>query len=322
MISMYLLVSCRNPPKKNTNTLSNTTSPAIVKADTADVDTNAVINAPEHLQPDEINRMYRAGKLFKHAKIKEAILIYDTLISGRPDNSFFYSSRAAGYYQIGKLDEAKNDCEQALKLNPANYYALYTQAEVLIYFNNYGPAIASLTRAVKAKSDYALAYNLRGVARGNMGDIANAKADLDQAVKINGADPSAYYNRALIYSKMNMPDSEIKDYEKALKIFARYTEARNNLGLLKEKYRKDYTGALQEFTEILKYEPTNAKAYYCRGRCNADLKNYKEAIADYNKAIKLKADYKVVYLNRAAAYEALKDVKSAQKDRSTAATLH
>lgn len=49
------------------------------------------------------------------------------------------------------------------------------------------------------------------------------------------------------------------------------------------------------FTEALKYEKNNYEAYYYRGCTKFNRGKYKEAVADFEKAIELKADYHHAY---------------------------
>lgn len=58
-------------------------------------------------------------------------------------------------------------------------------------------------------------------------------------------------------------------------------------GITKHK-QQDYKGAIKEYTKSIKEDNTNSDAYYNRGTCELALKNFKEALVDFNKTIELK----------------------------------
>ena len=41
------------------------------------------------------------------------------------------------------------------------------------------------------------------------------------------------------------------------------------------------------FTQCIQLKPLSSDAYYWRGLCNSELKNYREAFFDFNKAVEL-----------------------------------
>ena len=50
---------------------------------------------------------------------------------------------------------------------------------------------------------------------------------------------------------------------------------------------KQYKEAIGDFDKAIELNPKDAYAYYNRGNAKHDLKQYKEAIADFDKAIEL-----------------------------------
>ena len=73
--------------------------------------------------------------------------------------------------------------------------------------------------------------------------------------------------------------------------------------------RGDRDDAIAYYTRVIKFEgDLVAEAYNKRGVVKADLRNYSEAIADYDEAIKLKPDLAEAHKNRA-------DAKSKQIDK-------
>jgi outer membrane protein OmpA-like peptidoglycan-associated protein len=55
----------------------------------------------------------------------------------------------------------------------------------------------------------------------------------------------------------------------------------------KKKTKKDYKGAIEDYTKAIELNPKYANAYLVRGWCKDELKDYNGAIQDYTKAIEL-----------------------------------
>jgi Flp pilus assembly protein TadD len=69
---------------------------------------------------------------------------------------------------------------------------------------------------------------------------------------------------------------------------------------------KQYQQALQDYNKAISLKPNFIMAYNNRGNIYFDQKNYQMAIRDYNKSIAMKPTYKLAFLNRGLAYHALK----------------
>ena len=69
----------------------------------------------------------------------------------------------------------------------------------IIIWGKHDKAIADLDKAIELDSNYALAYNNRGVAYGDMGEYNRAIADFDKAIELDSDYAVAYYNRGSMY---------------------------------------------------------------------------------------------------------------------------
>src|SRR5262249_21732587 len=72
--------------------------------------------------------------------------------------------------------------------------------------------------------------------------------------------------------------------------------------------------AIEQFTIVLKQNPSHALAYNGRGYAQFRLKRYADAIADFDQAIRLNPSYANAYLNRSAAKRASGDKAGADAD--------
>ena len=64
---------------------------------------------------------------------------------------------------------------------------------------------------------------------------------------------------------------------------------------LAKAHLKQYTEAIADYDKAIELDPKLAPAYMNRGVAKYNLKQYSEAIADYDKAIELDPDYAPAY---------------------------
>lgn len=84
-----------------------------------------------------------------------------------------------------------------------------------------------------------------------------------------------------------------------------------------KSYQGDYKGAIRDFGKALKVNPSHAKAYLGRSNVKYNLKNYQGAIEDCNKAIGLNPHLIDAYFNLGISYYELKKYKKAVSELST-----
>lgn len=89
-----------------------------------------------------------------------------------------------------------------------------------------------------------------------------------------------------------------------------------------EKFNsQDYAGSIKDYDKAIKLDPKYTDAYYNRGSSKLYLKDYKSALADFDKAIELKPDFINAYSNRGVARLKTDDAKGAIKDFDSAIKL-
>jgi len=86
--------------------------------------------------------------------------------------------------------------------------------------------------------------------------------------------------------------------------------------------KKDYKGAMDDFTEVIRLVPDYTDAYVFRGNTKDVLGDKQGAISDYNEAIRLKPNYALVYYNRGGVKANLGDQQGAISDYSKAIEIN
>ena len=78
--------------------------------------------------------------------------------------------------------------------------------------------------------------------------------------------------------------------------------------------KKDFKTSLDLFSRAIKYDPTLALFFVCRGAASLKLGRAREAIRDFDQAIQMKATYARAFHLRGLAYEKLGELARAFQD--------
>lgn len=185
-------------------------------------------------------------------------------------------------------------------------------------------AIEDYNQAIEKNPNDATAYLNRGVARHTLGDAGAAIRDYEQALKL---DP----NSAVLHSNLSYAYYDRQNYDKALEagnqavaLDGNFAQAHINLANARAK-KGDNDAALQDYAQAIALRPQApilAGAYNNRGNVQFALNRTREAIGDYNQAIRLNSNYADAYYNLGLAQQALNDRRAAIRSLQTAASLY
>jgi tetratricopeptide (TPR) repeat protein len=84
--------------------------------------------------------------------------------------------------------------------------------------------------------------------------------------------------------------------------------------------KQDFKGAIEDYTKAIKLKPDYAEVYYKRG-IYRNLNHYKGGIEDYSKAIEINPNYAEAYYNRGKSRSSIGDEEGAIEDFSRAIEL-
>jgi len=96
----------------------------------------------------------KAGELFEESKFPEAIDLYTQAIKLDPLYSSAYFNRGLSYALLSKYDNARNDIERVLELEPDSYDAPYVMGLINEYEGNLEEAKKWYEKSLSIKPDY------------------------------------------------------------------------------------------------------------------------------------------------------------------------
>ncbi|MDZ7283938.1 tetratricopeptide repeat protein [Sphingomonas sanguinis] len=207
-----------------------------------------------------------------------------------PTTAYEYGQRAALYADRGMREEAIADYTKAIELNPNNVWAMSNRA---------------LTRI-------------------QMGEIAQAKTDLDQAEKIDPDYIQTIIARAMIADREKRPRDAIALYTKALQHEA---DNRFALGQRALAYLAigDSAHAMADRTTAadvaIKQAPDSALSYVERGNVLLDQQRFPDALKAFDQALSLDPKNVWALANRGLTHVWLRQEDAAAKDLDAAQAI-
>lgn len=199
-------------------------------------------------------------------------------------------------------------------------------------------SIDSCNTLIKISPNMAELYYMRGLAFMGLFNfeiskknyLVQAEKDFSKAIQLEPNYPEAYGDRGSCKDYLGNYEGAILDYTKAIKLEPNYKEAYYNRGNANGRVGK-YQEALKDYDYIINNFPKQVDGGdYCnRGLVYSELGNFNAALNDFNQAIKLEMNSKIInsekaksYNNRGTLKEDLKDFNGAIADYDKAIELH
>ena len=159
-----------------------------------------------------------AHALFEEGKLEEAIEHANEAIRLNPNHDKPYEDRAVFYFKLGHYQRAIEDINKAVRLNPDDAFRYYLRGNMLKNLRQYQRAINDYNEAIRLKQDYAEAYNERGGTYFNIGQHQRAINDYKEAIRLKQDYAEAYNNRAFVYINQGREEIGCNDAKKACEL--------------------------------------------------------------------------------------------------------
>jgi tetratricopeptide (TPR) repeat protein len=240
-----------------------------------------------------------------------------------PESEIALALRGEILFAQGKMDEAIADFKKVAELQGNNPTTLIALAEKLIASEKNTEAIAILDQALQMEPDLAAGWLLRGEVHRLQKNNDAAISDLSRAIELEPRNLEALFSRATLYRDMEKYPEALEDVDKfllfeggsvrAIQLRAfihagmeKFDSAIEDMKLLAENFPQEpgfqmmlgmfYNAAdmpsraIEIYDELLKDDPENQPLLRGRGDAYLSRGQHKEAIADYEAALKLDED--------------------------------
>lgn len=201
------------------------------------------------------------------------------------------------HYKTRNFEKALDLYAQAWEKDSTNISILNNKAAVLFEIEKYDECIEACQQAVEIGREHRGDYKMIARAFGRIGNSYYKKDNLDEAIK--------YFEKSLTEHRTADVLNKLRECEK-LKA-QRLKEAYYNPELSdkardagNELFKKnDFAGAVQQYTEAIKRNENDPRAYSNRAACYTKLMALPEALKDCEKCIELDPTFVKAYIRKA-----------------------
>lgn len=154
---------------------------------------------------------------------------------------------------------------------------------------DWGRALNDLEESYSlGESSVTLHLNL-GTCLANLGLNEKAQAEFSHVIENYPQDAAAYIARGDLYLDAGELDLALKDLRKGAELSPDSAEIFNSIGV-SLRLQGDYQGAIDAYNSCIELDANFAPAYVNRGFAYKNLKQFKKALADYEKALEFEPD--------------------------------
>jgi tetratricopeptide (TPR) repeat protein len=157
--------------------------------------------------------------------------------------------------------------------------------------SEWGPAIREYQRAIRADSEYFIAYDNLGVAYASMGLYNKAIPEYKEAIRLNKSYYKAHNNLGTTYFNLGRFVDASKEYEQSLSLKYDYPSSHYNLA---NTYAatENYDEAIREYKIAIGLNPAFAAAHDNLGLVYSLLNRREEALEEWKRALEIDPGFK------------------------------
>ena len=218
-------------------------------------------------------------------RFEEAIQDANEALRLNPENGWAYNTRGLGKNGAGKYEEAVQDASEAIRRNPKSGWAYYTRGLAEYGAGKFDATIQDANEAIRLDPNNGWGYYYRGLGKYGLGKYDEALLDCNEAVRLDPKNGWAFYLRGIANSGLRKYELAIQDLNEAIRLinygWAYYQRGFANYGVGK------FEEAIRDLDEALRMDPKNGWAFYLRGVAKSGLSKYELAIQDYKEGVRL-----------------------------------
>jgi tetratricopeptide (TPR) repeat protein len=247
-----------------------------------------------------INRQLQAaGDCMVDGRYADAADIFKQALSLVPDNVEAMAGLGMALGRQNKLDEADEQFDKVLTINPNN-------------------AVAHCGKAMVLLNRYSNAKDNSGKPRAQL--LKEAGRECNKALDADPRVVEAHYLLGKVYREENRLDRAEQAFSGAVKLDPHYSGAWVALGMVQTQ-REKYGPSLESFNQAISVSPNNATAYFGRGQLYAKQGQTDRAVKEYNMSLYKNPNNPAVHLALGKAMDQQGDSIAAVKEFQEAIKL-
>jgi tetratricopeptide (TPR) repeat protein len=240
--------------------------------------------------PNLAGAQYNLGvELAESGAFEEAREQYERALKLQPDFADAHYNLANLLLQEGALEEAVWHYREVAQLDPESATAHSNLGNALLQLRRPEEAVAAYRNALQIDPTLPKLHGNLGNAWAAMGEVSEAVEQYRQAVLVAPLDSRAHYNLARGLISLGKPSEALGAYREAVLLDPDFAEARFNLANALSR-KGDQEGAATHYRAALLLAP-DPETHLNLGNTLAALGHGDEAIIEYQNALRLRPDF-------------------------------
>ncbi|KAF8803740.1 activator of Hsp70 and Hsp90 chaperone [Phlegmacium glaucopus] len=212
-------------------------------------------------------------------------------------------------YKNRKFEEAAKKFQLAWDTWPKNVAYLTNLGAVYFEQGDYDKAIETCEKAIEEGRSIRADYKLIAKAYGRIGSSYQKKNDLGSAIKFYQKSLTEHRTPDILNKVRELEKLKTEEDRKAYIDVEKGAVARED-GNVKFK-AGDFAGAVKDYTESIKRDPSDARGYNNRAAAYMKLVAFPEALKDANEAIKVDPKFVKAYIRKSNILFTMRDYTKA-----------
>lgn len=233
------------------------------------------------VEENDIDLLFiKANCLNDLEKLDESLELYNRIISVQDNFYLSYGARGIVYHKLGKKEQALSDFNYSLENEKTNAILYNLRALLHIDYENFDLALNDLNRALKLDKKYNEARINRAFVLRMIGKKRKALKDVEKLGSETELNAEGYLQKGIVYFKNNDNQNALEYHNLAIDSDPNLVEAIYSRALVYcnlEEYRK----AIEDLDRTMKLDNSHFMEFLLNGYAYIYFK-----MKDYNQAIK------------------------------------
>jgi len=238
------------------------------------------------LKPEKADYYNYKGSVYLNIKnMKEALICFQTALKINPSHYNYKINSINCLIELERNEEASKLLEEASKISNTDPYLFYWRGRLFLNQKLFNQALFEFNLSINISKNIGEVFFWKAICLKEMKNYEESKENFELAISRNiEITPNLYYEMGSLFVRMEMYNSSLKEFEKAISLDSKNAKYYITKGNIYFKLNQ-FENALTEYSKILIFDKDNSEAYHLISKIL--LKNGKldDALKNVNKAL-------------------------------------
>lgn len=235
--------------------------------------------------------------LIKIDRCKDAIAVFNQLISNQPKFQNAYHQKASCLLSNKEFEQTVQTSQMALSIDKSDDLAMYYMAVATDSLSNISLASTYYQKAIEFAKANKSKRNNPAILKPYMVGLSSTQLKLhnyegaiktiDEALQLEAGNASLLYMRGIAYSKRSMYQEALADFGQSIGIDGKNPLPYRERAKVQKKLGQ-FALATSDFTQAIVLNENDWESFYGRGDCYVSTNQFNDAVRDLKRASKMK----------------------------------